>query len=118
MFSTRQEIVVTAVDLLSNIAECMTSKRVLLLQSGVPWSVCRTVCRSVYRSDTIVSPSETAEPIKMPFGVWTRVGPRKRVRWGPDPRAKGRFLGEKVRPVVTFSFTKYDALPHNIEIVW
>jgi len=24
-----------------------------------------------------VSPTETAEPIKMPFGMWTRVGPRK-----------------------------------------
>ena len=33
MFSTRQEIVVTAVDLLSNIAECMTSKRDLLLET-------------------------------------------------------------------------------------
>jgi len=31
------------------------------------------VCRSV----TIVSPAKTAEPIQMPFGLWTRVGPRK-----------------------------------------
>jgi len=33
----------------------------------------RVVCRSV----TIVSPAKTAEPIEMPFGLWTRVGPRK-----------------------------------------
>ena len=26
-------------------------------------------------SDTIVSPAKTAEPIEMPFWVWTRVGP-------------------------------------------
>ena len=25
---------------------------------------------------------KTAEPIKMPFGVWTRVGQRNCVRWG------------------------------------
>ena len=27
----------------------------------------------------IVSPAKTAEPIEMPFGVWTRVGPRNHV---------------------------------------
>jgi len=31
------------------------------------------VCRSV----TLVSPAKTAEPIEMPFGLWTRVRPRK-----------------------------------------
>jgi len=31
------------------------------------------VGRSLWRSDTIVSPSKTAEPIEMPFGMWTRV---------------------------------------------
>ena len=33
-----------------------------------------SVCRSV----TIVSPAKTAEPIEMPFGLWTPVGPRRR----------------------------------------
>jgi len=28
-------------------------------------------------SVTIVSPAKTAEPIEMPFGMWTWVGPRK-----------------------------------------
>jgi len=34
-----------------------------------------SVCLSV----TIVSRAKTTEPIKMPFGLWTRVGPRKHV---------------------------------------
>jgi len=33
------------------------------------------VCRSV----TLVSPAKTAEPIKILFGLWTRVGPRNHV---------------------------------------
>jgi len=45
------------------------------------------VARSVGRSVTIVSPAKTAEPIGMPFEIWTRVGPRNRVLdEGPDPR--------------------------------
>ena len=36
------------------------------------------VCRSV----TVVSPAKTAEPIEMPFGLKTRVGPRKHVLGG------------------------------------
>jgi len=31
----------------------------------------------VRRSVTVVSPAETAEPIEMPFGLRTRLGPRK-----------------------------------------
>ena len=27
----------------------------------------------------IVSPEKTPEPIKMPFGLWTRVGPRNHI---------------------------------------
>jgi len=38
---------------------------------GVAWSVCRPV--------TIVSPANMAEPLEMPFGVWTWVGPRNQV---------------------------------------
>jgi len=34
------------------------------------------VCRSV----TVVSPAKTVEPIKMPFGIWTRVGGRKQYK--------------------------------------
>jgi len=38
---------------------------------GVEWSVGLSV--------TIVSPTKTTEPIEMPFGLWTWVGPRNRV---------------------------------------
>jgi len=33
----------------------------------------------VHPEDTAVNCAKTAEPIEMPFGLWTRVGPIKRV---------------------------------------
>ena len=36
--------------------------------------VCPSACHSVGLSVTLVSPAKTAEPIKMPFGLRTRVG--------------------------------------------
>jgi len=40
---------------------------------------------SVGRSVTLASPGKTAEPIEMPFGLRTRVGPGNRVLdCGPD----------------------------------
>jgi len=52
-------------------------------------SVRRSVCLSV----ATVSPAKTAEPIEMPFGVWTRVGQRNYVLdRGHDPYRKGNFL--------------------------
>ena len=57
---------------------------------GVAWSVGLSVCLSV----TTVSPAKTAEPIEIPFGVQTRVGPRNYVLDGsPDPHGKGTFEG-------------------------
>ena len=46
------------------------------------WSVCRFVCAlvSVCLLGTTVSPAKTAEPIEMPFGMWTRWEPRRRRR--------------------------------------
>ena len=41
--------------------------------------VCRSVCRYVCQSVTLVSPAKTAEPIEMPFGLGTRVCPRNHV---------------------------------------
>jgi len=39
---------------------------------------------------------KTAEPIKMPFGLWNPVGPRKHVLDGAQiPHAKGQLLGER-----------------------
>ena len=42
---------------------------------SVDLSVCLSVCRSV----TLVSPAKTAKPIEMPFGLRTRVGPGNHV---------------------------------------
>jgi len=52
---------------------------------GVAWSVSRSVILSV----TIMSPVEMAEPMEMPFGLWSWVGPRKHVLdGGPNPCAR------------------------------
>ena len=57
-------------------------------------SVCLSVCLSV----TIVSPAKTAEPIEIPFGLWTRVGPKNHVLdGGLDPRWEGAVL--RGRPI-------------------
>ena len=49
----------------------------------VAWSAGRSVGLSV----TIVSPTKTAEPIEVPFGVWTRLGQKEPcIRWGPGFR--------------------------------
>ena len=46
--------------------------------------------------DTAVICAKTAEPIEMPFGLWTWMGPRNRVlHGGPDPPWEGTILGEK-----------------------
>ena len=37
------------------------------------------VAWSVGRSVTLVSPAKKAEMIKMPFGLWARIGPRNHV---------------------------------------
>jgi len=41
-----------------------------------------------------VTCAKTAEPIEMPFGLWARMGPGSRVRWGPDPYGNGQFWGK------------------------
>jgi len=51
----------------------------------VAWSVSLSVGLSV--SHTIVSPAKTTEPIELPFGLRTQVGP---VTWVPDPFSMGR----------------------------
>jgi len=56
----------------------------------VAWSASRSVGLSV----TVVSPAKTAEPIEMPFGSWTRVGPvNHALDGGPDPPWDGAILG-------------------------
>jgi len=59
---------------------------------GVAWSVGLSVMT--------VSPAEVAKPIVMPFGVWTRVGPRNYVLdWVQIPIQEGAILrAKKGRP--------------------
>jgi len=55
----------------------------------VAWSVCLSV--------TIMSPAKAAEPIGMPFGMWTRLGPSNHLLdEGRSPHAKWQFFeGER-----------------------
>jgi len=55
------------------------------------------VCLSVSLSVTIVRPAKTAEPLEMLFGIWTRVGPWKRVL---DGGADWRNLVNTIEPSV------------------
>jgi len=64
----------------------------------IAWSVSLSV------NLTIISSAKMAEPIEMPFGMWTE-GTIK-LRWGPDPRARG-ILRRKGRPIVKYR----DSLP-------
>ena len=60
----------------------------LLPQSYRRSVVCLSVCL------TTVGPAETAEPIEMPFGSWTRVGSGNNILdWGPDPTREEAVLG-------------------------
>jgi len=53
----------------------------------------------------IVSPAKAAEPVKMPFGVWTPVSPRKQeLDGGPDlPMERCNFWREE-RPIVKYRY--------------
>jgi len=54
----------------------------------------------VCRSDTLVSPTKTAEPIEMPFGLRTRVGPGNVYQMGVEiPMGTGNFEGVGKRGV-------------------
>jgi len=52
-------------------------------------SVCLSVCQSICLSVTLVCPARMAEPIEMPFGLWTRLGPGNLVLEGAILRGKG-----------------------------
>jgi len=72
-----------------------------ILTDRVAWSVGMSVCRSVGLSVTLVSPSKTAAPIELPFGLRTWVGPGNHVLdGGPDPPWEGaNFLGRMGVPL-------------------
>jgi len=51
----------------------------------------------------VVSCAEMAEPIDIPFGLSSRVGPRNHVLdGGPDQGQPGNFKGGKGRPIVKY----------------
>jgi len=70
----------------------------------VAWPVCVSVCILVLVT-TVFSSTETGEPIEVPFGVWTRVGPRNRVsggvHWRHLPNTIERSVRAVMRPDVT-----------------
>jgi len=70
-------ILIAGVLLLGRISVLCVRRCGLLLpaESVVCRSICLSVCRSFGLSVTPVSPAKTAEPIKMSFGLWTRIGP-------------------------------------------
>jgi len=55
-------------------AYCYRPSRVVC--RSVCLSLCLHVYRSLVRSVTVVSPAKTAKPIKVPFGLRIRLGPR------------------------------------------
>ena len=64
-----------------------------IVRDRVAWSVCRSVGLSV----TLVSPAKTAEPIEMPFGLRTWLGPRDHVLdGGSDPPWEGVNFGVRM----------------------
>jgi len=69
----------------------------LIITSDRGLSVCLSVCRSV----TLVTRAETAEPIEMPFGLRTPVGPGNRVLDGvdADPPQEGAIFWERGGPL-------------------
>jgi len=58
------------------------------------------VCLSLCLSVTLVSPAKAAEPIEMPFGIWTRVDARNHVLNGVQihTREEAIFRAKRYRP--------------------
>jgi len=56
-----------------------------IVTDGFVWFVCRSVMV------LSLSPAKMAEPIKMPFGLWSQVGPRNQTGMGIGVHAKGQF---------------------------
>jgi len=61
---------------------------------------CSLICVSVC---LLVTPAKMAQPIELPFGLWTRVGPRNHalVR-DPNPPGEGAVLGDVSRLIVKY----------------
>jgi len=66
------------------------------VRDRVVWSVCQSI--------KLVIPAKMAEPIEMPFGLRTWLGPRDHVLDGGSdpPMGRGKFLGENGHPIVKY----------------
>ena len=65
---------------------CYVLGRIAVLHTQMRPIVTNRVAWSVGLSVIVVSPAKTAEPIEMPFGLWTWVGSGKHVLdGGPNP---------------------------------
>ena len=78
--------------------------RIAVLRSLMRPIVTDRVVWSVGRSVTLVNPAKTAAPVKMPFGLRSRVGPRNHVLDGSphSPMGKGNFEWENGCPIVKY----------------
>jgi len=77
------------------------------------------VTRLVGLSVTIVGPAKMAEPIEMPFGLWTRMGPRNHVLdGGPYPRGKGQFWEGEGWPIVKYIIGNTLHLQQRCGLLW
>ena len=67
-----------------------------IVTNRVVWSVGRWTEHTNVKH-TVASPAKTAEPIEVPFGMWTRVGPRNHIL---DNGAHWRYLANTIEPSV------------------
>jgi len=79
-----------------------------VITDGVVWSVSLSV--------TIMSPAKTTEPMEMPFGLWTVVGPsnHNKLDGVQVPHGKRQFWGERRRSIVKYR----DTLPWAVQKSW
>ena len=72
-------------------------------------TLCVLDCVHVCVLDTIMSCAKTAEPIKMPFWLWTLIGPKNHLLlgcwacWSKSPRGKGQFLRDMSHPIMKYT---------------
>jgi len=59
-------------------------RSITFVDAGYCYRPSSVVCLSVCLSVTVESRAKTTELIRMPFGMWTRVGPRKHVSDGGE----------------------------------
>ena len=86
-----------------DVAYCYRRGNVVCLSVGL--SVSLSLSLAIV---SIVSPAKTAEPIEVPFGMWTPVGPRNHVLdGGPDPLWEGAILKGRRRSLYSIGTTVY-----------